>query len=122
EDLQRPPGRRPPRRHLHGLRRHAPGQARGLPAADAEVAAPSPRGHHLVRGRRAWLRSRSAAPGDPAAGRPGERGAARRRLPRQPQDGGRRQPHPQHEVQGDRLRPAAAAAADDPHRLAGGQL
>ena len=42
------------------------------------------------------------------------RGAARRRVPRQPEDGRRRAALAQHAVQADRLRPVAAAVADDP--------
>ena len=71
-------GREGARRDPRGERGGAPGAARDLRAADAEVRPCPPRGDLRQRGRRAAVRGRAAAPEDPSVGRLRERGAAGR--------------------------------------------
>ncbi|MGI8644988.1 MAG: GNAT family N-acetyltransferase [Nocardioides sp.] len=112
-------GRRGAGRHLRHLRDPAPGQARGLRAADARRGPGPARGHLRLRRGRAAVRDRAPAPPDPHDRRLGVGGAAARGLPRQPEDGRRRGTEPQHPVQGRRLRTAAAPAPSDPDGTAG---
>ena len=68
-----PSQREVPRPRLRRQRHRPPGQARGLPAADAVVGARAPRGHPRQRGRRARLRRRPRRTRHPPRRRLGQR-------------------------------------------------